>query len=170
MSVERILCIACGEWISTVDLDTLRLPLDGSMFPSPRPENGFPPPFELDKTRLFGDLRCLICHNNATEEHAVMTTFGMYVVQQQASSESEPVKEVITNGKEESSATETSLLTDDHSPVCASCGKTLKSYAGRVAHERVCKAVPAPAPAHGDAEEEASRGVSLKDIKEASND
>jgi hypothetical protein len=118
------------------------MPLNGSMFESHRPENGFPPPFAMDKTRLFGALRCSICTNNATEEDAVMTTEGRYVVPKtipgiqfvaEIPASDTPADDVGPEGSN-------GVPEDSRSCICSKCSKELKDYRGRLAHERMCRA------------------------------
>jgi hypothetical protein len=159
-----IFCVACGEACGVADTDTLRLPLNGSMFDSYRPENGFPAPFAMDKTRLFGDLRCPVCKNNATEEDAVMTTEGRYVVPQPSVAEITHLEPAPINqgfidaiAQHEQEILEVTGLTpgmlaspgpegsngvpeDSRSCICSKCSKELKDYRGRLAHERRCRA------------------------------
>jgi len=180
-----VLCEVCITPIATTDPAILHLPLDGSMFRSVDPVHGFPAPWFEDKAYTWEAMRCPLCKFRPfVEPNRIRTEDGYYTVEgaamasvhpsdsefssERSLGEADQIPKEVPDGTERQAETKTPLLTEDHSPVCAACGKTLKSYAGRVAHERVCKAVPAPAPAHGDAEEEASRGASEKDITEAS--
>jgi hypothetical protein len=155
-------CVCCGEIIGKADPATLHLPMDGSMFQSHRPENGFPAPFAMDKTRLFGDLRCLVCGNNSTEEDAVMTTEGRYVVPKTipgitsiAMIEPAPINQGFIDAlaQHEQEILEVTGLTpemlappdngvpeESRSCICSKCSKELKDYRGRLAHERWCRA------------------------------
>ncbi len=150
--MTKILCVACGEWISTVNLDALSLPLNGAMFPSPRPENGFPAPFDLDPTRFFGDLKCPVCHNNATEEDAVWTPEGRIVVTRKEEEtvfvlnpetvslqEAQPVELVQGDMKQ---AALTGIISEEPTE-CPVCHKPVKGLAGLYGHKRHCKGAKA---------------------------
>jgi hypothetical protein len=127
--------VACGEWAANVDTDKLHLPLDGSMFYSPRPQNGFPPPFELDATRRFGEMLCPVCHSNFTEEDAVMTKEGRFEVKPLPEGKGVPIEgggDAMTPSSGAGKTAPSSALW-----TCDECGKPCKSNAGLIAHKRV---------------------------------
>lgn len=56
MSEAFVICQVCGEKIGKIDENNISYPIKGSMFLSPDPIHGYPPPFEDDAD--FESARC----------------------------------------------------------------------------------------------------------------
>lgn len=56
MQDTRVICQICGEVIALVNLSDIRFPIQGTMFGSPDPFHGFPPPFPPESN--WDNMRC----------------------------------------------------------------------------------------------------------------
>jgi hypothetical protein len=81
MAKLKITCQICKEFIGEADPEILVLPINGTMFHSPDPFHGFPPPFAQSEYVRWEEMRCPYCRQRPfLSPEEVMTTDGLFLI------------------------------------------------------------------------------------------
>ena len=79
-----VICQVCGERVGKVDCN-LAYPINGSMFSSPDPDHGYPPPFEPGT-----DWESMLCsygriHRAMLKDNEILTDKGLLIIPEDGS-------------------------------------------------------------------------------------
>jgi Zinc finger, C2H2 type. len=132
----KVICEICNEYIATVNLEDVSVPMLGSMFKTPDDFHGYDPPFLPDTT--WEDMRCGYCNQRPfTERDGFLTDEGYIKIQPKIVEASAIPPSVLEEFEVKVDNVKVEL--ESNAFVCEVCGKICKGKAALGAHMRVHK-------------------------------